>query len=186
MTETADTLLENFLDATWAERGLSENTLIVYTSDQGFYLGEHGWFDKRFMYEESLRMPFVIRYPQEIAPGTANQDIVCNVDFAPLFLEVAGVEVPDSMQGQSFRPMFAGDTPDDWREALYYRYWMHKAHHNVYAHYGLRTHRYKLIYYYNDALGQAGAIAAPGDGPAESLEDRRDLVKGRARRIVSQ
>jgi arylsulfatase A-like enzyme len=110
------------------------------------------------MYEESLRMPFVIRYPREIAAGTTNQDIVCNVDFAPLFLDVAGVDIPAEMQGRSFRSMFESQTPADWRTALYYRYWMHKAHHNVYAHYGLRTHNYKLIYYYADALGQAGAI----------------------------
>jgi arylsulfatase A-like enzyme len=140
------------------DHGLTENTLVVYTSDQGFFLGDHGWYDKRFMYEESLRMPFVIRYPQEIAAGTTNQDMVCNVDFAPLFLDVAGVDIPAEMQGRSFRSMFESQTPADWRTALYYRYWMHKAHHNVYAHYGLRTHNYKLIYYYADALGQAGAI----------------------------
>ena len=140
------------------DNGLTENTLIVYTSDQGFFLGDHGWYDKRFMYEESLRMPFVIRYPKEIAPGTTNSDIVCNVDFAPLFLDVAGIDIPYDMQGHSFRSMFAGDTPDDWRDALYYRYWMHKTHHNVYAHYGIRTHDHKLIYYYADALGQAGSI----------------------------
>jgi arylsulfatase A-like enzyme len=140
------------------DNGLTENTLVIYTSDQGFFLGDHGWYDKRFMYEESLRMPFVIRYPNEIAPGTRNQDIVCNVDFAPLFLDVAGIDIPNEMQGRSFRPMLVGSTPDDWREALYYRYWMHKAHHNVYAHYGIRTHDYKLIYYYADALGQEGAI----------------------------
>lgn len=140
------------------DNGLTDNTLIVYTSDQGFFLGDHGWYDKRFMYEESLRMPFVIRYPAEIAAATANSDIVCNVDFAPLFLDVAGIDVPYDMQGRSFRPMFGAQTPDDWRDALYYRYWMHKSHHNVYAHYGIRTHDYKLIYYYADALGQAGTI----------------------------
>jgi len=140
------------------EDGLTDNTLIIYTSDQGFFLGDHGWYDKRFMYEESLRMPFIVRFPREVAPGTVNDDIVLNLDFAPLFLDVAGVDIPDDMQGSNFRPLLHGETPDDWREAMYYRYWMHKAHHNVYAHYGLRTKTHKLIYYYADALGQAGAI----------------------------
>jgi arylsulfatase A-like enzyme len=140
------------------EEGLAENTLVIYTSDQGFFLGDHGWYDKRFMYEESLRMPFVVRYPREIQPGTINKDIILNVDFAPLFLDLAGVDVPDAFQGRSFRPLLQGHRPADWRQSLYYRYWMHKAHHNVYAHYGVRTLRYKLIYYYADALGQLGAI----------------------------
>ena len=140
------------------EEGLTENTLVIYTSDQGFFLGDHGWYDKRFMYEESLRMPFIVRYPREIRPGSINGDIVLNVDFAPTFLDLAGVAIPDEFQGRSIRPLLQGHTPDDWRTAMYYRYWMHKAHHNVYAHYGIRTLRYKLIYYYSDALGQPGAI----------------------------
>ena len=144
----------NYLDA----EGLADNTLVVYTSDQGFFLGDHGWYDKRFMYEESLRMPFILRYPNEVKPGSINSDIVTNVDFAPLFLELAGVSIPEEFQGRSFRPLLQGTTPPDWPQAMYYRYWMHKAHHNVYAHYGIRTKRHKLIYYYNDALDQEGAI----------------------------
>ena len=140
------------------EEGLTDDTLVIYTSDQGFFLGDHGWYDKRFMYEESLRMPFILRYPHEVRPGSVNDDIVLNVDFAPLFLDLAGVPVPEEFQGQSFRPLLNGQTPDDWQQSMYYRYWMHKAHHNVYAHYGIRTRRYKLIYYYSDALGQAGTI----------------------------
>jgi arylsulfatase A-like enzyme len=140
------------------EAGLAENTLIVYTSDQGFFLGDHGWYDKRFMYEESLRMPFIVRYPREIEAGTVNRDIVLNVDFPATFLDLAGIEIPETFQGRSFRSLLQGETPEDWQTALYYRYWMHKAHHNVYAHYGLRTLRHKLIYYYSDALGQPGAI----------------------------
>ena len=140
------------------EEGLTENTLVIYTSDQGFFLGDHGWYDKRFMYEQSLRMPFIVRFPREIKAGTVNKDIVLNVDFPATFLELAGVEIPGSFQGKSIRPLFQGDAPEDWQTSLYYRYWMHKAHHNVYAHYGVRTLRYKLIYYYSDALGQAGAI----------------------------
>jgi len=144
----------DYLDA----EGISEDTMVIYTSDQGFFLGDHGWYDKRFMYEESLRMPFIVKYPREIKPGTVNKDIVLNVDFAPLFLDLADIEVPEEFQGKSFRPLLNGNTPEDWQKAMYYRYWMHKAHHNVYAHYGIRTLRYKLIYYYSDALGQPGAL----------------------------
>jgi arylsulfatase A-like enzyme len=138
--------------------GLTDDTLIIYTSDQGFFLGDHGWYDKRFMYEESLRMPFILKYPREVESGSVNDDIVLNADFAPLFLDLAGVPVPEEFQGRSFRPLLNGQTPDDWQQSMYYRYWMHKANHNVYAHYGVRTKRYKLIYYYSDALGQAGTI----------------------------
>jgi arylsulfatase A-like enzyme len=140
------------------DEGLADNTLVIYTSDQGFFLGDHGWYDKRFMYEESLRMPFILRYPQEVSAGAVNEDIVLNVDFPHLFLDLAGFDVPDEMQGRSFRPLLRGETPEDWRQAMYYRYWMHKAHHNVYAHYGVRTKEHKLIYYYSDALGQEGAV----------------------------
>ena len=140
------------------EEGLTENTIVVYTSDQGFFLGDHGWYDKRFMYEESLQMPLILRYPKGVQAGQINEDIITNVDFAPMFLDMIGISAPESFQGRSFRPLLEGDTPADWPQSMYYRYWMHKAHHNVYAHYGLRTQRYKLIYYYADALGQAGAI----------------------------
>jgi arylsulfatase A-like enzyme len=139
------------------QAGLAEDTLVVYTSDQGFFLGDHGWYDKRFMYEESLRMPFILRYPREVKPGSVNSDIVLNVDFAPLFLDLAGVPVPKEFQGTSFRPLLQGRTPPDWQQGMYYRYWMHKSEHNVYAHYGARTKQFKLIYYYSDALGQPGA-----------------------------
>jgi len=140
------------------EEGIADNTLVIYTSDQGFFLGDHGWYDKRFMYEESLRMPFIVRFPEEVKSGTVNRDIVLNVDFAPLFLDLAGVEKPKELQGENFRPLLQGSTPEDWRKSMYYRYWMHKSHHNVYAHYGVRTLRYKLIYYYSDPLGQPGAV----------------------------
>ena len=146
--------LLDYLDS----EGLTENTLVIYTSDQGFFLGDHGWYDKRFMYEESLRMPFLLRYPKEVEPASTHDEIILNLDFAPLFLDLAGIEPPDSFQGRSFRDLWLGETPPDWQQSLYYRYWMHKAHHNVYAHYGIRTKRYKLIYYYADALEQLGAI----------------------------
>lgn len=130
------------------EAGLSDNTVVIYTSDQGFFLGDHGWYDKRFFYEESLRMPFLIRYPQEIKAGSVDSSIVINTDFAPTFLDYAGVTDYQEMQGRSIRPVLRGEVPGDWRSSMYYRYFMHLAHHNVYAHYGVRTGRYKLIYYY--------------------------------------
>ena len=154
--------------------GLDENTVVIYTSDQGFFLGDHGWYDKRFMYEESLRMPFILRYPREAAPGSANDDLVLNVDFAPLFLDLAGAPIPDDMQGRSFRALLRGDAPASWRQSMYYRYWMHKAHHNVYAHYGVRTQRYKLIYYYSDALDQPGAIDETTEPEWELFDLERD------------
>ncbi len=137
---------------------LTDNTIVIYTSDQGMFLGEHGFFDKRFMYEESLRMPFLIRYPGEIQAKSVNKDIVLNIDFAPMFLDYAGQPAPQEMQGRSFRPLLQGHTPKDWRKAMYYRYWMHMADHGVPSHYGIRTLRYKLVYYYGKPLGAAGAL----------------------------
>ena len=138
--------------------GLTKNTIVIYTSDQGFFLGDHGWFDKRFMYEESLRMPFLVRYPGAIKPGSVNNDMVLNIDFAPTFLDYAGAEAPADMQGRSFRAILEGHTPKDWRKSMYYRYWMHNtSDHHVPAHYGVRTDRYKLIYYYGKPLGMKGA-----------------------------
>jgi arylsulfatase A-like enzyme len=159
----------DFIDA----EGLADNTLVIYTSDQGFFLGDHGWYDKRFMYEESLRMPFLVRYPPEVTPGSTNDDIVLNVDFAPTFLDLAGIEVPEEMQGRSFRPLLDRIDVVGWQQAMYYRYWMHLAHHKVGAHYGLRTARYKLIYYYGDACGQLGAV----DDPREPEWELFDLEK---------
>lgn len=129
--------------------GLAENTIVVYTSDQGFYLGEHGWFDKRFMYEESLRTPLLIRYPKEIKPGTKIDALVQNLDFAPTFLDYAGASIPPDMQGESFRELAAGRS-NDWREAIYYTYYEYPAIHAVKRHYGIRTDRYKLIHFYYD------------------------------------
>ena len=123
----------------------SEDTVTMYTSDQGYFLGEHNLFDKRFMLEESLRMPFVIRYPREIKAGTTVNDIILNIDFAELLLDYAGADVPASMQGRSFRENLAGATPKDWRDAMYYRYWSDSKERP--AHYGIRTHDHKLIYY---------------------------------------
>ena len=138
--------------------GQARDTLVIYTSDQGFFLGEHGWFDKRFMYEESYQMPFLCRYPAAIPAGISADDLSCNVDFAPTFLDYAGMSVPSYMQGRSLRPVLEGRTPEDWDQLAYHRYWMHAdIIHNAYAHYGVRDRRYKLIYWYNDDLGQSGA-----------------------------
>jgi len=156
------------------EEGLDDDTIVIYTSDQGFFLGDHGWYDKRFMYEESLRMPFVIRYPREIEPGSVCQDMMLNVDFPATFLDYAGIDIPESFQGASFRPLLNGELPNGWQTSMYYRYWMHLAHHNVYAHYGLRTLRYKLIYYYADALDQPGAIDDPRPPEWELFDLEKD------------
>jgi arylsulfatase A-like enzyme len=132
------------------ESGLARNTIVFYTSDQGFYLGDHGWFDKRFMYEESLRMPLLARYPKEIKAGSVNEDIVLNLDFGPTFLDFAGVSKPDDMQGGSIRRVLRGKTPRDWRTSMYYHYYEYPAVHSVKRHYGVRTQRYKLIHFYHD------------------------------------
>jgi arylsulfatase A-like enzyme len=131
------------------EAGLAENTIVIYTSDQGFYLGEHGWFDKRFMYEESFRTPLLIRYPKEIKPGTKIDKLVQNLDFAPTFLDYAGIEIPSDMQGESFRDLVAGNT-GEWRDAVYYTYYEYPSVHMVKRHYGVATDRYKLMHFYYD------------------------------------
>ncbi|HEX7171365.1 MAG TPA: sulfatase [Candidatus Limnocylindria bacterium] len=148
------------------ERGIGDDTVVVYTSDQGFFLGDHGWFDKRFMYEESLRMPFIVRYPRMVEAGTSSDAIVLNLDVAQTLLELAGVEPTAPMQGRSLVPLLRGETPADWRTSMYYRYWMHlDGSHGVWAHRGVRTHRHKLVHYYGDALEQPGA--APDPRPEE-------------------
>ena len=133
--------LLNFLD----QAGLSDNTLVMYTSDQGFFLGDHGLYDKRFMYEESLRMPVLVCWPARIKPGLQCDAIGLNVDFAPTFLDVAGLPVPSDMQGRSLLPLLRGMTPADWRTSMYYRYYHDPGDHNTRAHYGVRTQTHKLI-----------------------------------------
>lgn len=137
------------------EEGIDENTIVVYVSDQGYFLGEHGFFDKRMMYEESLRMPFVIKYPKEIAAGSRNKDIILNVDFAALLADYAKVEVPEHSQGRSFRENLKGETPSDWRQNMYYRYWTQHAIRP--AHLGVRSHDYKLMFLYGDPLDTKGS-----------------------------
>lgn len=137
------------------EEGLDKNTIVIYVSDQGYFLGEHGFFDKRMMYEESLRMPFVIRYPKEIPAGTRNNDIILNTDFAALLADYAGVKTPSRSQGRSFRENLKGNTPPNWRSAMYYRYW---THHEIRpAHFGIRDKQYKLIFLYGDRLETKGS-----------------------------
>ena len=136
------------------ESGLAENTIVIYTADQGYFLGEHGFFDKRLIYEESIHMPFVIRYPKEIPAGTRNSDLIENVDFSALFADYAGLEYPESMQGHSFRENLKGKTPTDWRNYSYYRYWDHSIDRP--GHFGVRGNRYKLAFYYGNALKENG------------------------------
>jgi len=128
--------------------GLAENTIVIYSSDQGFYLGEHNWFDKRWIFEESLRTPFMVRWPGVIKPGSINTDIVSNLDFAQTLLDAAGVPAPATMQGRSLVPLFRGDTPADWRKSFYYEYYEYPAPHHVMPHEGVVTDRYKLVRFY--------------------------------------
>jgi arylsulfatase A-like enzyme len=130
------------------DAGLAGNTVVIYSSDQGFYLGEHGWFDKRWMYEESFRTPLLVRWPSVTRPGSVNGDIVSNLDFAETFLDIAGVETPSDMQGRSLRPVLAGKTPADWRKSFYYHYYEFPGPHSVAKHYGVTNGKQKLIHYY--------------------------------------
>jgi arylsulfatase A-like enzyme len=130
------------------ESGLAKNTVVFYTSDQGWYLGEHGWYDKRWMYEESFRTPLLIRWPGNTKPGTTTDKMVMNLDFAETFLDIAGVKVPAEMQGVSFKPILEGQDPADWRKSVYYHYYEFPTPHHVHPHLGVRTDRYKLIHFY--------------------------------------
>lgn len=145
--QSVDDNVGRLLDYLDAHR-LAENTIVIYTSDQGFFLGDHGLFDKRFMYEPSLRAPFVVRWPAVIQPGRVEKDMIINTDFAPTFLDAAGLATPADMQGRSLLPLLRGETPADWRKSMYYRYYDDPSEHNVRAHYGVRTERYKLIYFW--------------------------------------
>jgi len=157
---------------------LEEDTIVVYTSDQGFFLGEHGWFDKRFMYEESFQMPFLIRYPREIPAGSVRTEMMSNVDFAPTLLDMVGVGIPSEMQGKSARPVLQGQASEDWQKAVYYRYWMHRdSSHNVISHYGIKTHDHKLIYYYGKGLGCLGASEEDSEPEWELFDHRTDPLE---------
>ena len=154
------------------ESGEFENTVIIYTGDQGFLLGEHDFMDKRWMYEESFRMPFIVHYPKMIQKGSTNNWLINNTDFAPTILELAGLKTPTYMQGRSFVSALKGKPkPSDWRQVTYYRYWMHMAHNlRVPAHFGVRNERYKLIFFYGtNARGEKNG-STPADWELYDLE----------------
>lgn len=173
------------------EAGLRENTIVVYVSDQGYFLGEHGFFDKRMMLEESLRMPFVVRYPKEIPAGTRNNDMILNVDFAAMLADYAQVGLPEHSQGRSFRPNLKGETPADWRETMYYRYWT--QHRIRPAHMGIRDHRYKLMFLYGDKLDTQGSddvVTAPSwefyDLMVDPYEDKNQYDNPAYTRVIGE
>ncbi|MEQ8837708.1 MAG: DUF4976 domain-containing protein, partial [Lacipirellulaceae bacterium] len=134
--------------ATLEKNGLAENTVVIYSSDQGFFVGDHGWYDKRWMYEESLQMPLIVSWPGQIETGSNCQAMVQNLDYAETFLELAGASVPDDMQGASLVPLLKGETLKAWRDSIYYHYYEHPSFHMVARHYGIRTERYKLMHFY--------------------------------------
>ena len=145
--QSVDDNVSRLLD--WLEQNsLRENTIVIYTSDQGFFLGDHGLYDKRFMYEPSVRMPFLVRWPGLIKPGSVQKALAINPDFAPTFMDIAGLAAPPDMQGRSLLPLLKGERPADWRTSWYYRYYHDPGDHNTRAHYGVRTETHKLIYYW--------------------------------------
>ena len=171
--ESVGRLLE-FLDT----HNLAKDTLVLYTSDQGFFLGEHGWFDKRFMYEESLQMPFLARFPSEVAAGSICSQIACNVDFAPTFLDFAGLTIPSYMQGESLKPLLKQTDIQNWQQVAYHRYWMHRdPDHNAYSHYGIRTQKYKLIYWYNEGFDLPGTNHGGEDKEWELFDCEQDPLE---------
>lgn len=172
------------------EKGLDKNTVVIYASDQGFYLGEHGWFDKRFIYEESLKTPFVIKYPGVIQPGTTVDQLVANIDWAPTLLDLAGVKAPSEVQGQSFLPLLKKNSKEvKWRDAVYYHYYEFPEPHHVYPHFGMRTERYKLVRFYGgidnwefyDLKNDPGELKnLYGDGSSKTIRALRARLKALA------
>jgi len=136
------------LQDTLNELGLADNTIVIYSSDQGFYIGDHGWYDKRWMYEESLMMPFIVKWPGVTKFGSRDNHLIQNIDYAPTFLEMAGAPVPNDMQGRSLLPLLKGKSPDNWRDSIYYHYYEYPSVHMIPRHYGIRTQRYKLMHFY--------------------------------------
>ncbi|HLT61545.1 MAG TPA: sulfatase/phosphatase domain-containing protein, partial [Microlunatus sp.] len=161
----------------WVEaEGLTDDTVISYTSDQGFFLGDHGWYDKRLMYEESLRMPLLVSYPPLVRPGSTCADLVTNIDFAPTLLELAGVPLPERLQGHSLIDSLSGRPPAEPQRCVYYRYWEHLSEpHHVPAHFGVRTERYKLICYLVPSPGGTGYTASEFE-LYDLDQDRAELV----------
>jgi arylsulfatase A-like enzyme len=160
------------------ESGQADNTVVIYSSDQGFYLGEHGWFDKRWMYEESLRTPLLVKWPGVTKPGSVNNDIVSPLDFAETFLDIAGASVPANMQGRSMVPVLAGKTPDDWRKSFYYHYYEFPGWHDVRRHYGVTDGRYKLMRFYEPDVNEWEMFDLQNDPhEMQSIYDRPDVAK---------
>lgn len=154
------------------EEKIVDNTIVIYTADQGYFLGEHGFFDKRLIYEESLRMPFVIRYPKELRGGRRIDDIIINIDFAALLADYAGIERPSYLQGESFRENLKGRTSEKWRKQMYYRYWLHSPDRP--AHFGIRNERYKLAFFYGQGLGKKGVSETPTEAGWEFYDLKED------------
>ena len=185
---SVDESVGRVLDYLKAE-GLDKNTIVVYSSDQGFFLGEHGWFDKRWIFEESLRTPLLVRWPGVAKPGSVCKDIVSNLDFAETFLDAAGVKVPAEMQGRSLVPLLKGETPSDWRKSFYYHYYEYPAEHNVRRHYGVVTDRYKLVHFYEPDMDYWELFDLKKDphelssvyGQKEYAETQKKLTKELAR-----
>ena len=157
------------------DAGLADNTVVIYSSDQGWYLGEHGWYDKRWMYEESLVMPLVIRWPGVVEPGSINDDIVSNLDFAETFLDIAGAGIPREMQGRSFLPILKGRTPADWRKTFYYHYYEFPGAHSVARHYGVTDGHYKLINFYENKDWEMFDLTADPN-ELQSIYGRKEYV----------
>ena len=150
--------------ASTEEKELADNTIVIYSSDQGFYLGDHGWYDKRWMYEESLMMPLIVRWPGVVEPGSTVDALVQNIDYAPTFLDIAGAETPANVHGESLVRLLRGETPEDWRDAIYYRYYEFPGAHQVAKHFGVRTATAKLMHFPElDAWEQYDLVADPDE-----------------------
>jgi len=164
--ESVGTLIQ-----TLDELGLTENTVVVYSSDQGFYVGDHGWYDKRWMYDESLAMPLIVKWPGVTAAGAVNNDLVQNLDYAETFLELADAAIPADMQGKSLVPLLRGETPADWRQSIYYHYYEYPSVHMVPKHRGVRNHRYKLMHFYQFDEWEFYDLAADPDELQNCYDD---------------
>lgn len=170
------------------ESGLAENTIVIYSSDQGFYLGDHGWFDKRWMYEESLRMPLIIRWPEVTRPASQNDHIIQNIDYAATFLDLAGLEIPDDIQGKSIVPILKEEQINEWRDVAYYHYYAWPDWHMVQPHYGIRSERYKLIHFYTTDEWELFDLKTDPDemNNVYSNADYSDIVKAMTERLEKE
>jgi arylsulfatase A-like enzyme len=170
------------------ESGLAENTIVIYSSDQGFYLGDHGWYDKRWMYEESLRMPLIVRWPENTRAASQNDHIVQNIDYAATFLDIAGLEIPDDIQGKSIVPILKEEQMTGWRDVAYYHYYAWPDWHMVQPHYGIRSERYKLIHFYTSDEWELFDLKTDPDemNNVYSNADYIDIVKAMTERLEKE